>query len=123
MSFKEVQKRKALTSNVLQLQVNKFISNRNNQIIMPSTPIQAQLNTNGFIEVLNGAIKSTGFESLESIIPKESDLSIKQNNGFSFFYGFILLKKKVKKTQKKKTLKKKKMNQKIYIIFSEKVPQ
>ena len=86
MSFKEVQKRKALTSNVLKLQVDKFISNRNNQIIMPSTPINATLNTNGFIEVLNGAKKSTGTELLESIIPKDVDLSIKQNEGFSFFF-------------------------------------
>ena len=86
MSFKEVQKRKALTSNVLQLQVNKFVSNRNNQIIMPSNPINAKLNTNGFIEVLNGAIKSTGTESLQSIIPKDADLSIRQNDGFSFFF-------------------------------------
>ena len=50
MSFKEVQKRKALTSNVLKLQVDKFISNRNNQIIMPSTPINATLNTNGLLK-------------------------------------------------------------------------
>jgi len=118
MSFKEVQKRKALTSNVLQLQVNKFISNRNNQIIMPSTPIQAQLNTNGFIEVLNGAIKSTGFESLESIIPKESDLSIKQNNGFSFFLWLYTFKKKGKKDPKEKDIEKEKNESKnIYYIF------
>jgi len=85
MSFKEVQKRRSLTSNVLKLQVDKFVNNRNNQIIMPSNPINAKLNTNGFIEILNGAIKSTGTETLQSIIPKEADLSIKQNNGFSFF--------------------------------------
>ena len=100
MSFKEIQKRKALTSNVLQLQVNKFTSNRNNQILMPSTPIKAKLNTNGFIEVLNGAIKSTGFESLESIIPKESDLSIRQDKGFSFFLWFYIFKKNPKKLEK-----------------------
>ena len=97
MSFKDVLKRKALNSNTLQLQVDKFISNKNNQIIMPSNPIKAQINTNGFIEVLSGAIKSTGKESLESSIPKEADLSIKQNEGFSFFLWLYILKKKKKK--------------------------
>ena len=97
MSFKEVQKRRALTSNILKLQVDKFVNNRNNQIIMPSNPINAKLNTNGFIEILNGAIKSTGTETLQSIIPKEADLSIKQNNGFSFFIWLYIFKKKKKK--------------------------
>ena len=78
-------KRTNLSSNVLQLQVNKFVTNRNNQILEPSYPINSVLNTNGFLEILNGAIKCTGKEVLESIIPKEGDLSIKQNNGFSFF--------------------------------------
>ena len=86
MSFKEVQKRKNLNSRVLQLQVNRFISNVNNIIIMPSRPIRASVNKNGFIEVLNGAIKSNDFETLESIMPKEVDLSIKQNGGFSVFF-------------------------------------
>ena len=78
-------KRTNLSSNVLQIQVNKFVTNRNNQILAPSYPINSVLNTNGFLEILNGAIKCTGKEVLESIIPKEGDLSIKQNNGFSFF--------------------------------------
>ena len=51
MSFREVQKRKALNSNVLGLEVKKFVTNRNNNIIMPSTPIKGFLNTNGFVEV------------------------------------------------------------------------
>ena len=85
MSYKEVQKRKNLTSRVLQLQVNRFISNISNQIIMPSRPIRATVNKNGFIEVLNGAIKSNDSETLESIMPKEVDLSIRQNGGFSVF--------------------------------------
>ena len=96
MSFKEVQKRRALTSNILKLQVDKFVNNRNNQIIMPSNPINAKLNTNGFIEILNGAIKSSGTETLQSIIPKEADLSIKQNNGFSFFIWLYIFKEKQK---------------------------
>ena len=108
MSFKEVQKRRALTSNVLQLQVNKFVFNRNNQIIMPSNPILAKLNTNGFIEVFNGALKSTGSESLQSIIPKEADLSIKQNNGFSFFLWLYLFKVPKKKDPKEKESEKEK---------------
>ena len=91
------ERRTNLTSNILQLQVNKFVSNRNNQIIMPSTPINAILNTNGFLEILNGAIKCTGTEILESIIPKEGDLSIKQNNGFSFFLWIYLSKFSPKK--------------------------
>ena len=78
-------KRTNLSSNVLQLQVNKFVSNRNNQILTPSYPINSILNSNGFLEILNGAIKCTGKVVLESVIPKEGDLSIKQNNGFSFF--------------------------------------
>ena len=85
MSYKEIQKRKNLTSRVLQLQVNRFISNISNQIIMPSRPIRATVNKNGFIEVLNGAIKSNDSETLESIMPKEVDLSIRQNGGFSVF--------------------------------------
>ena len=118
MSFKEIQKRKALTSNVLQLQVDKFISNRNNQIIMPSKPIKAELNTNGFIEVLNGAIKSTGTESLESFIPKEADLSIKQNEGFSFFLWLYISEKKSKKKKDQFEEQKEKLEAKnIYYIF------
>ena len=85
MSYKEIQKRKNLTSRVLQLQVNHFVSNINNQIIMPSRPIRATVNKNGFIEVLNEAIKSNDSETLESIMPKEVDLSIRQNGGFSVF--------------------------------------
>ena len=102
MSFREVQKRKALNSNVLGLEVKKFVTNRNNNIIMPSTPIKGFLNTNGFVEVLNGAKKSTGTESLESIIPKEADLSIKQNNGFSFFLWLYIFPKIISEKEKKK---------------------
>ena len=104
------EKRSNLTSNILQLQVNKFVSNRNNQIIMPSTPINAILNTNGFLEILNGAIKCTGTEILESIIPKEGDLSIKQNNGFSFFLWIYLSKFSPKKEINEETTN-------IYYIF------
>ena len=89
MSYKEVQKRKNLTSRVLQLQVNRFVSNISNQIIMPSRPIRATVNKNGFIEVLNGAIKSNDSETLESIMPKEVDLSIRQNGGFSVFLWLL----------------------------------
>ena len=119
MSFKEVQKRKALTSNVLQLQVDKFISNRNNKIIMPSKPIKAELNTNGFIEVLNGAIKSTGTESLESSIPKDADLSIKQNGGFSFFVWLYIFKinSKTKKSVGKDEEREKHEAKNVYYIF------
>ena len=117
MSFKDLQKRKTLTSNVLQLQVEKFVSNRNNQIIMPSKPITAKLNKNGFIEVLNGAIKSTGFESLESTIPKDADLSIKQNEGFSFFLWLFFFKKNKKKKQNQDEEKEKKEAKNIYYIF------
>ena len=85
MSYKEVQKRKNLTSRVLQIQVNRFVKNISNQIIMPSRPIRAIVNKNGFIEVLNGAKKSNDSETLESIMPKEVDLSIRQNGGFSVF--------------------------------------
>ena len=100
-------KRTNLSSNVLQLQVNKFVTNRNNQILEPSYPINSVLNTNGFLEILNGAIKCTGKEVLESIIPKEGDLSIKQNNGFSFFiwiYVSNFSKKKEKEKLDEKTV-------------------
>ena len=86
-----------LSSNFLQLQVNKFVSSRNNQIIMPSQPIVTILNKNGFLEILNGALKFTGNEVLESIIPKEGDLSIKQNSGFSFFIWVYISKSSQKK--------------------------
>ena len=110
------ERRTNLTSNILQLQVNKFISNRNNQIIMPSTPINAILNTNGFLEILNGAIKCTGNEILESIIPKEGDLSIKQNNGFSFFLWIYLSKFSTKKEINEETTN-------IYYIFRKDNPR
>lgn len=64
---------------------------------MLSTPKNAILRTMGFIEVLNGAIKSRGTESLKSIIPKDAYLSIKQNEGFNFFVWFYLLKNLKKK--------------------------
>ena len=96
-------KKTNLSSNILQLQVNKFVTNRNNQILTPSYPINSVLNTNGFLEILNGAIKCTGKEVLESIIPKEGDLSIKQNNGFSFFIWIYVsnFKKKKEKLDEK----------------------
>ena len=101
MSYKEVQKRKNLTSRVLQLQVNRFVSNISNQIIMPSRPIRATVNKNGFIEVLNGAIKSNDSETLESIMPKEVDLSIRQNGGFSVFLWLHTTKIKTKSANPK----------------------
>ena len=102
MSYKELQKRKNLTSRILQLQVDRFVSNKNNRIIMPAQPYHAAVNINGFIEVLNGAIRSHDYEMLESIMPKEVDLSIRQNGGFSvFLWLHIPKKKKPKKVQKK----------------------
>ena len=100
MSYKEIQKRKNLTSRVLQLQVDRFVSNKNNRIIMPSRPIRSMVNKNGFIEVLNGAIESHDYETLESVIPKDVDLSIRQNGGFSVF--FWLYSRKVKNIDEKK---------------------
>ena len=100
MSYKEIQKRKNLNSRVLQLQVDRFVSNKNNKIIMPSRPIRSMVNKNGFIEVLNGAIESHDYETLESIIPKDVDLSIRQNGGFSVF--FWLYSRKVKEIDEKK---------------------
>ena len=108
------EKRSNLSSNILQLQVNKFVSNRNNQIIMPSTPINAIVNTNGFLEILNGAIKCTGNEVLESIVPKEGDLSIKQNNGFSLFL-WVYVSKVLQKREEDDEESKNKKN--IYYIF------
>ena len=85
-NYKEVKKRKNLTSRVLQLQVNKFVSNKNNKVFPNSPPRTSFMNKNGFIEVLRGAIKSNDFETLEVTMPKEMDLSIKQNGGFSLFF-------------------------------------
>ena len=99
MSYKEIQRRKNLTSRVLQLQVDRFVSNKTNKILMPSRPIRSMVNKNGFIEVLNGAIESHDYETLESIIPKDVDLSIRQNGGFSIF--FWLYSRKVKKINEK----------------------
>ena len=97
MSYKEIQKRKNLTSRILQLQVDRFVSNKNNRIIMPARPYRATVNINGFIEVLNGAKQSNNRETLESIMPKEVDLSIKQNGGFSVFLWLHISKKKTPK--------------------------
>ena len=102
MSYKELQKRKNLTSRILQLQVDRFVSNKNNRIIMPAQPYHAAVNINGFIEVLNGAIRSHDYEMLESIMPKEVDLSIRQNGGFSVFLWLHIPKKKNQKNFKKK---------------------
>ena len=100
MSYKEIQRRKNLTSRVLQLQVDRFVSNKNNKIIMPARPNRSSVNKNGFIEVLNGAIESHDYETLECIIPKDVDLSIRQNGGFSVF--FWLYSRKVKDLDEKK---------------------
>ena len=100
MSYKEIQKRKNLNSRVLQLQVDRFVSNKNNRIIMPSRPIHSMVNKNGFIEVLNGAKESHDYETLESTIPKDVDLSIRQNGGFSVF--FWLYSRKVRNIDEKK---------------------
>ena len=109
------EKRSNLSSNILKLQVNKFISNRNNQIIMPSTPINAILNTNGFLEILNGAIKCSGNEVLESIVPKEGDLSIKQNNGFSLLvWVYVSISPQKRGEEEEEKIKSKKN---IYYIF------
>ena len=94
MSYKEVQKRKNLTSRVLQIQVNRFIENISNQIIMPSRPIRAIVNKNGFIEVLNGAKKSNDSETLESIMPKEL---LGKMEDLVFSFGYILKKQEVEK--------------------------
>ena len=110
MSYKDIQKRKNLTSRVLQLQVDRFVSNKNNKIIMPSHPRRATINKNGFIEVLNGAIESHDYETLESTISKEVDLSIKQNGGFSVF--FWLYSRKVRNVGDKK-----KYENKVFYIF------
>ena len=91
------EKRNNLSSNILQSQINNFISNINNKIITSSNQVKCNLNTNGFLEILDGAIKCSGKESLESIIPTEGDLSIKQNDGFSFFVWIYLFKYNNKK--------------------------
>lgn len=91
-NYKEVKKRKNLTSRVLQLQVDKYVSNRNNQIIQIQSKRAAKVNKNGFIEVLQGAIKSTDKETLEIEMPKDVDLSIKQNGGFAVFLWLHTLK-------------------------------
>ena len=110
MSYKEIQKRKNLNSRVLQLQVDRFVSNKNNRIIMPSRPIHSMVNKNGFIEVLNGAKESHDYETLESTIPKDVDLSIRQNGGFSVF--FWLYSRKVKNIDEKKYT-----SDKVFYIF------
>ena len=86
MSYKEIQKRKNLTSRVLQLQVDRFVSNKNNRIIMPSRPIRSMVNKNGFIEVLNGAIESHDYETYQkmSIYPfDKTEVSVS-------FFGFTV---------------------------------
>ena len=83
-------KRTKLTSRVLQLEVNRFISNRTNCIIGEKGQKTGIVNQNGFVEVLNGGMKSTDHESLEIITPREVDFSIRQNNGFSLFFWLYL---------------------------------
>ena len=87
---KPQKKRAKLTSRVLQLEVNRFISNRTNCIIGEKGQKPGIVNPNGFVEVLNGGMKSTDHESLEIITPREVDFSIHQNNGFSLFFWLYL---------------------------------
>ena len=87
---KPQKKRAKLTSHVLQLEVNRFISNRTNCIIGEKGQKPGIVNQNGFVEVLNGGMKSTEHESLEIITPREVDFSIHQNNGFSIFFWLYL---------------------------------
>ena len=127
MSIKEIQKRKNLTSRILQLQVDRFVSNKNNQIT--STTRRAIVNKNGFIEVLNGAIKSHDSETLECKMAKEEvDLSIKQNGGFSVFLWLHIPKRKKPKPKpleitpnpgnaNDQNKEEKKINKDIYYIF------
>ena len=127
MSIKEIQKRKNLTSRILQLQVDRFVSNKNNQIT--STTRRAIVNKNGFIEVLNGAIKSHDSETLECKMAKEEvDLSIKQNGGFSVFLWLHIPKRKKPKPKPAEITpnpgnatdpnkEEKKINKDIYYIF------
>ena len=89
---KTPKKRTKLTSRVLQLEVDRFISNRTNSIIGEKAQKGGTINQNGFVEVLNGGMKSTDHESLEVIMPSQVDFSIKQNNGFSLFFWLYLTK-------------------------------
>ena len=89
---KAPKKRAKLTSRILQLEVNRFISNRTNCIIGEKGQKSGIINPNGFVEVLNGGMKSTDHESLEVIMPREVDFSIRQNNGFSLFFWLYLSK-------------------------------
>ena len=64
--------------------------------------------------------KSTGTQSLESSIPKDADLSIKQNEGFSFFCMALYFKNILKRRKMmERTKKEKNMKQKLFIIFLE----
>jgi hypothetical protein len=88
-------KQKKLTSRVLQLEVNKFISNRNNVLLNEKNVMNGIVNPNGFVEVINGGIKSTDKESLEVMMPNEIDLSFRQNGGFSLFFWILLTKSNI----------------------------
>ena len=92
MKTGKIPKQKKLTSRVLQLEVNKFISNRNNVLLNEKNVKTGAVNQNGFVEVINGGIKSSDKESLEVIVPNEIDLSFRQNGGFSLFFWILFTK-------------------------------
>ncbi|MCQ2819796.1 MAG: LamG domain-containing protein, partial [archaeon] len=99
MQSKPGQPKRALTSRVVKLQVDKFISNREHCILTEVKEDTGTLNQSGFVEILNGGMKSTDKETLKVAMPPEMDLSIRQDNGFSVFLWMICPRTKIKNTK------------------------
>lgn len=86
---KPKQQKRNLTSRVVKLQVDKFISNREHCILTAVKQDTGKLNQSGFVEILQGGMKSTDRETLQINMPPQIDLSIHQDGGFSIFLWLI----------------------------------
>ena len=86
-------RKKTLTSRLLKPEIDKFISNRNHILSQEVVSTLGQVSPCGFVQVLQGGMKSTDKETLEVNV-NEVDLSIRQNGGFSVFFWLITSKSK-----------------------------
>ena len=91
--YQQPPRKKNLTSRLLKPEIDKFISNRNHILSQEVVSTLGQVSPCGFVQVLQGGMKSTDKETLEVNV-NEVDLSIRQNGGFSVFFWLITSKSK-----------------------------
>ena len=67
--------------------LQQYSSNPNFSNWEPNEKIIALNNRYGFLGILNSGFNSEGENTLEISIPEDYDLIIKEENGFSIFFG------------------------------------